>query len=492
MASALAHSASDPGLRRAGSGDSSCRLQQAGHAALSGAQSMANLTTSLYLQMKSQGKFKDHFKNIPAAGRSITVPLADSAERDVQPEVYFPLPATPACERRFRRMSHGPGEIYVHHGLKDQRLPSEDFRYGVRGIKGATAAETMQAGMLQGVAEYRNSVAEMVYESRKKEPLGKSYTRGHSLQMLSKGFGKPSADREDGKEVIFPVAMPPDTEEVRLQYRKTHNSFAPGERVTRNYIWPDEAKESTFRFGQPNSNSQEGAGAKSVLNMDVEDDGTIKKTRIVQKNVEDYRNVQHPKLYVAVHCKQGANGPPCGPDYRFGIKSGVSDYTAASCIKGYYSLEEQLPDQDLGRCTKVGCRNVTNESRAFGIPSVRTDIPAPPPGKRSCADTMSYGDECSAAALLNPQRFDNRGVPDREFLIRRPKEELRSLFESLNNDAVDFDSLWSEAVGLFDDRLPLVSLDVMLYLHSQKLEERVALMHSGSGPGLAAYNTRAK
>lgn len=28
-------------------------------------------------------------------------------------------------------------------------------------------------------------------------------------------------------------------------------------------------------------------------------------------------------------------------------------------------------------------------------------------------------------ALLNPQRFDDRGVPDRDFLIRRPKENLR-------------------------------------------------------------------
>merc|ERR1711976_94383 len=93
-----------------------------------------NLTTSLYVKMKSEGKFKEGFGTVPPAGRSINVPLADSSERDLQSEIYFPLPATPARERRFRRMSHGPGEIHVHHGLKDQKLPGEEFRYGMRGI----------------------------------------------------------------------------------------------------------------------------------------------------------------------------------------------------------------------------------------------------------------------------------------------------------------------------------------------------------------------
>merc|ERR1719355_282375 len=110
-------------------------------------------------------------------------------------------------------------------------------------------------------------------------------------------------------------------------------------------------------------------------------------------------------------------------------RSITSDCTARSCILGYYALDEQLPDQDLGRCTKVGRRNMTKETRAFGVPSIRTDLEAPP-GRRSVADLTNYGDECGAAALLNPQRFDNKGVPGREFLLRRPKEELQGLVEA--------------------------------------------------------------
>eukprot|EP00439_Symbiodinium_sp_Y106_P000074 s404_g1.t1 len=479
---ALSASASAPDLRRPGSGGSDS-LRKAGAAALAGSPSTQNLTTTLYEQMKSKGLFKNHFPNIPPAGKSINVPLADSSERDLQPEVYFPLPQTPVNERKYRRISHQPGEIYVHHGLKDQKLPAEEFRYGIRGQKGASTEDTMKAGLLMGVAAYQNEVAESIYESRKKEPLGKPFHRGHSLKMLPEGYGNPSGVPIAGKDVIYCVGLEPDTEAHRQMYRYTHNNFNPGERIARNYRWPDETRNEKFRFGLGQGQAQEGAGAKGVLNWDVEDDGTVKKTRIVQKNLQDYRDVQHPKVYHKMHQKQGANGPPIDPEYRFGIKSGISDYTAKSCIQGYCNLEDQLPDQDLGRCLKPGRRNVTVETRAFGVPSVRTDIPAPPPGKRSIADNCSYGDECSAAALLNPQRFENRGVPDRDFLIRRSKDDLRDIAGACDVEGLDFNSVWDECVGLFDDGKPLVSLDAMLYVHTKRIEDRVAALHTGAGPG---------
>eukprot|EP00434_Breviolum_minutum_P040105 symbB.v1.2.035633.t1/scaffold4575.1/size37795/1 len=418
---------------------------------------------------------KGLFPNILPAGKSVHAPVNDCTQQNLAPEIFFPLPSTPVNVRKYRRKLHGPGEICVHHGLKDQLLPSEEFRYGMRGPKGSSTEDTMKAGLLLGVAAYQNEVAESVYESTKKEPLGKPWSRGHALKMLPEGFGKPSGVPQDGKEVIYAIHQKPDKEEHRLLYKYTHKNFSPGEGIERKYRWPAETKDSRFRFGlgQP----QESAGARLALNWDVEDDGSVRRTRLVQKNDEDFRNVHQTK----------ANGPPFDPDVQHGVKSGISDYTAKSCIQGYYSLEEQLPDQDLGRCLKPGRRNVTLVTRAFGVPSVRTDIPAPPPDKRSIADSCSYGDESSAAALLNPHRFDDRGVPDREFLVRRPKDELRALVESCDVEGVDFDALWEECVPLFDDGLPLVSLDAMLFVRTKKLEDRVAALHTGTGPGLAAY-----
>jgi len=477
---ALAHSASEPSLSGRQSGTSTTLKAGAGAMGLTPSGSAAALTTNLYDKMTAEGKFRDYVApKIRPSGRSITVPLADSAERDLQPETYFPLPPTPAKERRFRKLSDGPGEITVHWGLRDQKLPGEEFRYGIRGVKGTTAEDAMKAGMLLGVAEYKNSVNERVYESNKREPLGKPHVRGHTLQMLPEGFGNASGVPVDGKKIIYGKHMQPDTEEVRQQYRKTHNNYAPGERIERNYNWPEETKGKNFAFGAGLAAAVEGAGAKMALSMDLEDDGTFKRTKLVTKVNEDYRNVQHPKVTKKTHYKQGAFGPPVPEGHRFGIKSASSEFTAASCIKGRYPLEEQMPDSDLGRCVKPGRRNVTSEDRAFGVPSIRTDIPAPHPSRRSIADECSYGDEPTASSILCPQRFDNKGIPDREFLIRRSREELEELMENMPLDNFDFDSTWAESVQLFEDGLPLVSLDAMLYVHSRQIEHHVGTTLKG-------------
>eukprot|EP00927_Polykrikos_kofoidii_P067928 TRINITY_DN63354_c0_g1_i1.p1 TRINITY_DN63354_c0_g1~~TRINITY_DN63354_c0_g1_i1.p1 ORF type:complete len:497 (+),score=72.12 TRINITY_DN63354_c0_g1_i1:169-1659(+) len=487
--SRLGHSASAPGLSGSGrvnlGGTAGNRLADVGASI-----SQANATTNLYDKMKREKKFTEMTAvNVRAAGRSTVVPLADSAAQDLQSDIYFPLPPTPARERRFRAISHGPGEIYVHHGLKEQRLPGEDFRYGVRGVKGSSTEQAMKAGQLFGVAEYKNSVSERVYESNKREPLGKPYIRGHTLQMLPEGFGNPSSDSTDAKTVIFPINHPSDSDEVQAQYRKTHNNFKPGERIARGYNFPEETKGENFRYGKGEGTHPEGVGARLALSMDVEDDGSFKKTRLVQRVNEDYRNVQQPNVMKKTHPKQGDTGPPMPPSHRYGVKSMVSDYTARSCIKGYYTLPEQLPDQDLGSCVKPGRRNVTTSTRAFGIPSIRTDIEAPPPGRKSVADPVNYGDECGCAALLNPQRFDNKGVSDAEFLIRRPREELRSIVNTVQYEmGEDFEDLFEEAVGLFDDGEPLVSLDALLYLHTRGIDKQVAarLGSSASAPLLRA------
>jgi len=442
------------------------------------------LTTNSYDKMKQEGRFRDYVPKIRPSGRSTVVPLNDSAGMDVQPEIYYQAPPTPIKERRFRR-SQVPGEIHVHHSLKDQRLPGEEFRYGVRGVKGSSTELCMKAGQKFGIEQHKESVKEMIYESSRREPLGKPQIRGHPLKMLPEGFGNPSGEPEDCKKVIFPVDMPlAESEETMKQYKKTHNHFEPGERVARGYDWPAETDNHYFRFGVAAQHGVEGQGVKLALNVNCEDDGQYKTTKIVQKVCEDYRNTVHPKFALKVHYMQGATGPPMHPNWSYGIKSITSDCTARSCILGYYQLDEQLPDQDLGRCTKVGRRNVTTQQRAFGTPSVRTDLAAPP-GRRSVADLTNYGDECGAAALLNPQRFDDKGVPDREFLLRRPKEELQELIDAcgycLEEASMDFDDVYEQARDLFDDGIELVSLDAFLYIYQQKIDDRVSKRLAGPG-----------
>lgn len=467
----MERSASEPGLK----GRSSLKSAGAAMAASPSTGILALETTNLYDQMQSKNMFRDHAPHIRPAGRSITIPLNDSVERDVRSEVYFAAPPTPINERKYRKLSHGPGEIHVHHGLKDQQLPGEDFRYGIRGVKGTTAESTMKAGLLMGVAEYKNSVAERVYESTKKEPLARAYIRGHTLKMLPEGFGNKSGVPVDVKKVIWPTDVADDDDAMHEQYKKSHNQFHPGERICRRYNMPGETGDPNFRFGVKQVAHAEGVGAKMALNADVEDDGTYKRTRFVQKTAEDFRNVLHPKVMAKVHPKQGPKGPPYPDHHRYGIASTTSEVTAGSCIKGYYNLEDMLPDMDLGKCTKPGRRNFTTESRPFGIPSIRTDIPAPYLGRRSVSDLTNYGDECGAAALLNPQRFDDKGIPDQDFLIRRNREELREIVDRCDYHFDEpYDHVFDEAALLFDDGEPFVSLDALLYVYTHRIENQVS------------------
>merc|ERR1719343_1748134 len=136
----------------------------------------------------------------------------------------------------------------------------------------------MKAGQLFGVAEYKNSCAEMLYESSKKEPIGKPHVRGHTLKMLPEGFGNKSG------------------EPVHAQFRYTHNNYKPGERINRNYNFPEVTKDKGFRFGGMVSDAIEGEGMKMVMNGEVEDDNTAKQTKIVQRVCEGMKMVMNGEV----------------------------------------------------------------------------------------------------------------------------------------------------------------------------------------------------
>jgi hypothetical protein len=416
--------------------------------------------------------FRDYNPQVPPSGKSSMIYL-DTTERDVQPDIYFPAPPTPALERKYRK-NQVAGEICVHFGLKDQKLPDDEFRYGVRTCKGETTEAALKAGQKFGIQAYKEGVAEQVYESNKREPLGKCFDRGHNVPLPPCGYGKKNGEPEDGKEAIFPRGVEPEPEHIRQRYVKTHGNFAPSEMFTRQYNWPDATMEKNFRFGvAANTGLGEGVGVRMVLSTDKADDGSFPVTRFVQRTGEDYRHVVHPELGKKRNYQQ--QKPPMAPDHAYGIKSTSAEVTARTCILGYYSLNEQLPDQDLGRCIKPGRRNVTSESRAFGTPSVRADIPALPQERRSLADTQNYGDEVGSQVLLNPQRFDSQGVPDKEFLLRRPKDELRSLMENSGYtfSEADFDGIWNTAASLFEDGVELASLDSFMFVYSDRINETV-------------------
>ena len=211
-------------------------------------------------------------------------------------------------------------------------------------------------------------------------------------------------------------------------YNKTHGNFAAGEQRNRDYKWPMEKTQHRFGYGEEKLLN---GAAMSVQNERFE--GCFPKTVIVKKTVEDQKAVTQDQLGKPKNMGQGM--PPVTQEHAYGVKNMAGEHTwnAAKCIHGEPSDMELQPDKDLGKCTKMGCRNTVRKdednARTFGAPTIRTDIPFKE--KRSIADYNNYGDEPEAVDLLFPSTFTEMGITEYDFQVSRPREEIKFLFEKI-------------------------------------------------------------
>lgn len=411
-----------------------------------------------YTNLLASGKMRDADPSLLPAGKSHIQLGEDSTARDVQPNMFFPQPTTPTNMRKYRK-NYVPGEIITHYGLKDQKLPPEGFAFGEKSGGGDSVAMILEkaAKTTEGIAKYKHDRAEEVYLSTKREALGQCYYRNYDLPDAIfapdfKGYGISSGEPEDAKLAIYPRGVEPDSLQIRQQYLFTHGSVAPGEMYVRNYNWPEETKKDTFRFGIADRDvdgPKEGEAVKCALNMEIEDDGNIRRTVLVDKRADDMRwrqrdllGITRPMVY---------KYPPVPEDFKFGCASKKSASTAKECVEGDYTEDEQVPDLDLGRCNIVGRRNISDGIRSYGTPSVRNDIPAPPPEKRGLADTQNYGDEAGTGPLLNPTKFESMNIPRDSFSQEKEKDELRNILKcaKFEYDDLHYDALWNAAVQCF-------------------------------------------
>jgi len=111
--------------------------------------------------------------------------------------------------------------------------------------------------------------------------------------------------------------------------------------------------------------------------------------------------------------------------------------------------------------------------RAYGVPTIRSDLPAPT--TRRVADTTNYGDESDAYGLINPSIYSNRGVYEKDFFQPRDQYEIRRIFDGIGVEMTSdvFEKIWEQA----STRHPtgLVSVEsfrgIMDEVNAQKLAE---------------------
>ncbi|XP_013907187.1 PREDICTED: EF-hand domain-containing family member B [Thamnophis sirtalis] len=81
----------------------------------------------------------------------------------------------------------------------------------------------------------------------------------------------------------------------------------------------------------------------------------------------------------------------------------------------------------------------------YGIPTIRSDIPAP--RFRRISDTTNYGDQATMYALLYPSIHNKKGVYEKDFFRIRSKEEISDILRNIGVKLSDesFDEVWRQA-----------------------------------------------
>ncbi|XP_039973990.1 EF-hand domain-containing family member B [Xiphias gladius] len=91
-----------------------------------------------------------------------------------------------------------------------------------------------------------------------------------------------------------------------------------------------------------------------------------------------------------------------------------------------------VPDHFTTSSSLIGAMSddlLTSNSRTFGIPSVRSDLPAPV--IKRVSDTTNYGDTSTAADLLHPSVHALWGVHEQHLFCPRTKKEIAEIFRNV-------------------------------------------------------------
>lgn len=372
--------------------------------------------------MSNTGKFYDPIPRIRPAG--VTTAIKDEGSvKCIKQDEFYKAPDTPPHIKKYRKsFNNQPGIKQKHYGLVDDNMPDQRFTYGKQTIESEHVGEVIKAQNLAGLADYKNDLKEGKYNSHIREPLGKSYQRGYNypdqIKTSDFQFGVPTGASENAKDVLYPYG---GHKEERTRVND------PAVQKDRSYNW--NVDKTKHRFGYAESKILNGAAYS--LHPERKG-GAFPKTVIVKKTVEDFKQVAHDILGKPKNLGQGK--PPIPEDHTFGVSTVGNDaWNAAKCIHGEPTEREVQPDNDLGRCTKTGCRNEVrkeeDQNRVFGVPTIRLDIPYKQ--VKSVADHQNYGDEPDAVDLLFPNTFTEYGVSDYDFAALRTRDEIRELFSRI-------------------------------------------------------------
>lgn len=286
--------------------------------------------------------------------------------------LVFPTdrPGTPPEQRKYRRSTAlQPGMRYQHYGVVDDlaKMNLGERVYGGSTDKGVeTAGELVNHKLPTELERINTEKAEAVYRMRAREPLGRTVDR-HVALPSKFTLGKTpfgcvgKSDVEKAKDIIFPDLTAEQIEGEEI-YRRSHGFSYPGEQKNRGYKWYVDP--TTTRFGVKGDTIALNGVSKSIADVlrGAGDTPSVVNT----KKVEDYRNMGDV-LGQARNLGQNSAARPYDTVYGRGsasMRKTGNVWGAAEVIRGKYTVDQQLPDHDLGKSITPGFRNVSLEVRS--------------------------------------------------------------------------------------------------------------------------------
>jgi hypothetical protein len=342
------------------------------------------------------------------------------------------------------------GKAQLHPGIRTDPSRAHQTFGKVSSSSAETSVSLMDSSMPPMAAMIVRKAEEATYLSATRLPLGKGYVHGGKVEnppsaTLVPGFrfGNPGASiTESAKDFIQGQgASNPEEEAIAERiYEKSHRSFKPGVQRRCNVDWAVAGVDPLNKvFGMPAA-SLERSAVEKCLNPQAEQPEAkptaAALTSIIPKRTDDFRATEGYRLgQVRGRATKDFSAHP-GVYGKPAQRSEAGEWGVGDCIRGDYTLENQLPDKDLGRSLTPGYRNVgmADPSRRFGLPAVRIDIA---PRSLSMASSMDFGDGTSAAKLLAPSSYSDYGVGEEDFLAPLPPARLRKLFERIGTAMSD-------------------------------------------------------
>lgn len=284
--------------------------------------------------------------------------------------------------------------------------------------------------------------AEMNYVVNKREPLGRVPDRGHILPTkFTEGkepFGEKSqSSNEPAKGLLFPNELLDDGRADEI-YKRSHGSYGVGEQIKRGYNW--NVDPTTNRFGIKGDTIALNGVSTNITEVLQGDLRNNTDSIVNMKEVEEFRNMKDV-LGQSKNLGQGSAMRSNEMVYgKVGKNKGIG---AGEVIRGRYTDDQTQPDVDLGKSITPGFRNISMDDRAYGCPSIRSDIPCLPVQRRSLADSQNYGDDVPAQDLINPPMFSDLAIDPMIMQSNKTKEELKMLFARIG---YEFDAQTSDAI----------------------------------------------